>query len=93
MFKVIATDVVISKGYDGAPALKFSENGAVSYTHLDVYKRQLYLFTCHDAQVRGFFHVLATVNLRTVCGRQKAEYSFLSGLVQRPLSEQAACGK
>lgn len=27
MFKVIATDVVISKGYDGAPALKFSENG------------------------------------------------------------------
>ena len=27
MFKLIATDVVISKGYDGAPALKFSENG------------------------------------------------------------------
>lgn len=27
MFKVIATNVVISKGYDGAPALKFSENG------------------------------------------------------------------
>lgn len=27
MFKVIATDVVISKGYDGAPALKFFENG------------------------------------------------------------------
>lgn len=27
MFKVIATDVVISKGYDGAPTLKFSENG------------------------------------------------------------------
>ena len=27
MFKVIATDVVISKGYDGATALKFSENG------------------------------------------------------------------
>ena len=27
MFKVIATDVVISKGFDGAPALKFSENG------------------------------------------------------------------
>ena len=27
MFKVIATDVIISKGYDGAPALKFSENG------------------------------------------------------------------
>ena len=27
MFKVIATDVVISKGYDGAPALRFSENG------------------------------------------------------------------
>ena len=27
MFKVIATDVVISNGYDGAPALKFSENG------------------------------------------------------------------
>lgn len=30
MFKVIATDVVISKGYDGAPALKFSETGRVS---------------------------------------------------------------
>lgn len=27
MFKVIATDVVVSKGFDGAPALKFSENG------------------------------------------------------------------
>lgn len=27
MFKVIATDVVISKGYDNAPALKFSEYG------------------------------------------------------------------
>lgn len=27
MFKAIATDVVISKGFDGAPALKFSENG------------------------------------------------------------------
>lgn len=27
MFKVIATDVVISKGFDGAPALKFSDNG------------------------------------------------------------------
>ena len=27
MFKVIATDVVISKGYDGAPALKFTESG------------------------------------------------------------------
>lgn len=27
MLKVIATDVVISKGYDGAPALKFSDNG------------------------------------------------------------------
>ena len=27
MFKVIATDVVISKGYDGALALRFSENG------------------------------------------------------------------
>ena len=27
MFKVIATDVVISKGFDGAPALKFSEKG------------------------------------------------------------------
>lgn len=27
MFKVIATDVVVSKGYDNAPALKFSEHG------------------------------------------------------------------
>ena len=27
MLKVIATDVVISKGYDNAPALRFSENG------------------------------------------------------------------
>lgn len=27
MFKVIATDVVVSKGYDNAPALRFSENG------------------------------------------------------------------
>ena len=27
MFKVIATDAVISKGYDGAPALKYSEGG------------------------------------------------------------------
>lgn len=27
MFKVIATDVVISKGYDGALALKFTESG------------------------------------------------------------------
>ena len=27
MLKVIATDVIISKGYDGAPALKFSEKG------------------------------------------------------------------
>ena len=27
MCKVIATDVVISKGYDGAPALKFTESG------------------------------------------------------------------
>ena len=27
MLKVIATDVVISKGYDGAPALRFSEKG------------------------------------------------------------------
>ncbi len=27
MFKVIATDVVISKGYDGAPALRFTESG------------------------------------------------------------------
>lgn len=27
MFKVIATDVVISKGYDGAPALRYSESG------------------------------------------------------------------
>lgn len=27
MFKVIATDAVISKGYDGAPALKYSESG------------------------------------------------------------------
>ena len=27
MFKLIATDVVISKGYNGAPALRFSENG------------------------------------------------------------------
>lgn len=27
MFKVFATDVIISKGYDGAQALKFSENG------------------------------------------------------------------
>lgn len=27
MFKVIATDVVISKGFDNTPALKFSEKG------------------------------------------------------------------
>ena len=27
MLKVIASDVVISKGYDGAPALRFSEKG------------------------------------------------------------------
>lgn len=27
MLKVIATDVIISKGFDGAPALKFSEKG------------------------------------------------------------------
>ena len=27
MFKVFATDVVISRGYDGAPAFKFSERG------------------------------------------------------------------
>ena len=27
MFKVFATEVVISKGFDGAPALKFSEKG------------------------------------------------------------------
>ena len=27
MFKAIAADVVVSKGYDGAPALRFSENG------------------------------------------------------------------
>ena len=27
MLKVIATDAVISKGYDGAPALKYSESG------------------------------------------------------------------
>lgn len=27
MLKVIATDVVISKGYDGAPALRFTEKG------------------------------------------------------------------
>ena len=27
MFKVIATDVVVSKGYDNTPALKFSERG------------------------------------------------------------------
>ena len=27
MFKVFATEAVISKGYDGAPALRFSENG------------------------------------------------------------------
>lgn len=37
----------------------------------------LYLFTSYGAQVRGFFHALATVKRRTVCGRQKAEYSFL----------------
>ena len=59
----------------------------VSYTHLGgAYNKHrprfggvaaLYLFTCHDAQVRGFFHALATVKRRTVCGRQKAEYSFL----------------
>ena len=27
MFKMIATNAIISKGYDGAPALRFSENG------------------------------------------------------------------
>lgn len=27
MFKVIATDAVISKGFDGAPALRYSESG------------------------------------------------------------------
>ncbi len=27
MLKVIATDVIVSKGFDGAPALKFSEKG------------------------------------------------------------------
>lgn len=27
MFKVIATDVIISKGFDNAPALRFSEKG------------------------------------------------------------------
>ena len=27
MFKVIATDAVVSRGYDNAPALKFSERG------------------------------------------------------------------
>lgn len=27
MLKVFATQVVVSKGYDGAPALRFSENG------------------------------------------------------------------
>lgn len=27
MFKLIATEVIVSKGYEGAPALKFSENG------------------------------------------------------------------
>ena len=27
MFKVIATEVVVSKGFEGAPALRFSENG------------------------------------------------------------------
>ena len=27
MFKVIATDVVVSKGYDNTPALKFSDRG------------------------------------------------------------------
>lgn len=27
MLKVFATDVVISKGFDGAPALRFSETG------------------------------------------------------------------
>ncbi len=27
MFKLIATNVVISQGYNGAPALKFSDNG------------------------------------------------------------------
>lgn len=27
MLKVIATDVIVSKGYNGAPALKFSEKG------------------------------------------------------------------
>ena len=37
----------------------------------------LYLFTSYGAQVRGFFHALATVKRLTVCGRQKAEYSFL----------------
>ena len=28
MLKVIATDVLVSKGYNGAPALHFSENGS-----------------------------------------------------------------
>ena len=27
MFKVIATDAVISKGFEGAPALRYSESG------------------------------------------------------------------
>ena len=27
MFKAIATDVVVSKGFDGAPALRYSESG------------------------------------------------------------------
>ena len=27
MFKAIVTEAVISKGYDGAPAFRFSENG------------------------------------------------------------------
>ena len=37
----------------------------------------LCLFTSYGAQVRDFFHALATVKRLTVCGRQKAEYSFL----------------
>ena len=31
---------------------------SVSYTHLDVYKRQLYVCVCNIALHKGYFHIL-----------------------------------
>ena len=40
------------------PSKKPAKSKAVSYTHLDVYKRQLYQRICGDAREKGLFHRL-----------------------------------